>query len=573
MQGRALTLRRVCLTSALLAVISFFLPQSLFADSFDWRDVNGVNWNSPVKSQIGGTCWDFGTCSELEAKYMLTRNDPNFCPSISTQQMMWDAPWDDYPIQNGMTGFDQILKYTTAHGIVSATECPRDEVDTESPGSGDPWPLATGWENRVFKTANYQWVALADLKNAIKTTGPIEMGFNAGCMYGSVADMVANYQPLSNNGDNHTVSLIGFHDDSSLPSGGYWIVKNSWDTSWGDGGYGYIPYGSSVDINQHTYALGPTYYAGPMYHTGAWDATGADYTGTAATNTWKGTTSAVWDTNSGTSGNWNNNSTHTAFTWVNQELQAVFDNTGSNRAITVGGTVIAHGLTISSGGTGYTFTGGSLTVTAGGIQANESVSFGSHMYIGGPQSWNVASGKTLTVTGPLHTIISDLTFTGAGTTTISGAIDGGGVLNSQGAKPGGLIQAGSGPVYLTGATTFSGDITVQSGAGTLYIAPPGAGAATWDGAYFGGGTLNFNCSALTLSPARSSFRWLVPSRLCRPPTSPAPSLAPSTTTAPSRKTAPEPPSSMEPTPTPAVPRSATARCRRTSARTFPPAAS
>ena len=69
----------------------------------------------------------------------------------------------------------------------------------------------------------------------------------------------------------------------------------------------------------------------------------------------------------------------------------------------------------------------------------------SAVYVGAPQSWNVASGKTLTVSGALHTIISDLTFTGAGNTTISGAIDGGGVLNTVGgAKPGGLIQAGTG---------------------------------------------------------------------------------------------------------------------------------
>ena len=36
-----------------------------------------------------------------------------------------------------------------------------------------------------------------------------------------------------------------------------------------------------------------------------------------------------------------------AFTWVNQELQAVFDNSGTNRAITISGTVIAHGLTFN----------------------------------------------------------------------------------------------------------------------------------------------------------------------------------------------------------------------------------
>ena len=364
---------------------------------------------------------------------MLTRNDPNFVPSISVQQMLWDPPWNTYPLESGMLGFDQILKYTTAHGLVSETECPLDPNNYLSPVSGDPWPLANGWSSRVWQDASYQWAPLANLKNLIRTTGPVEMGFNADCMYGSVADLKANYQPLYYNGDDHTVSLIGYKDDSTCPGGGYWIVKNSWDTTWGDNGYGYIPYGSSLDINQHTFALGPVSYAGPMYHTGPWDATGVDYTGTAATNTWTGTTNATWNTLSSTSGNWSNNSTHTSFTWVNQELQAVFDNTATRKAITASGAVIAHGLTIST--SGYSFAPGDsssyLTITRAASRPAIASAFTTPVFIGGPQSWTVASGKTLTVSGALHTIISDLTFNGAGTTTISGPIDGGGVLNSQ----------------------------------------------------------------------------------------------------------------------------------------------
>ena len=105
----------------------------------------------------------------------------------------------------------------------------------------------------------------------------------------------------------------------------------------------------------------------------------------------------------------------------------------------------------------------------------------------------MAAGKTLSISGPLHTIISDLTFSGAGNTTISGAIDGGGVLNTVGgATPGGLIQAGTGVVTLSGTTNFSGNITVQTG--TLNIQPPGAVSATFGGAFSGAGTINITCS-------------------------------------------------------------------------------
>jgi hypothetical protein len=66
-------------------------------------------------------------------------------------------------------------------------------------------------------------------------------------------------------------------------------------------------------------------------------------------------------------------------------------------------------VTISSGATGYVFngvSGGALTVTGGGITAHESVTINAPVTVGAPQTWNVDSGKSLTIGGDLHTIIS-----------------------------------------------------------------------------------------------------------------------------------------------------------------------
>ncbi len=40
----------------------------------------------------------------------------------------------------------------------------------------------------------------------------------------------------------HAYDLVGYVNDSSVEDGGYFIVKNSWGTSWGDKGYAYMPY-------------------------------------------------------------------------------------------------------------------------------------------------------------------------------------------------------------------------------------------------------------------------------------------------------------------------------------------
>ena len=79
-------------TTVFLTMGAWLSSQSALADSFDWQSVNGQNWNSPIESQFGGTCWDFSACGRLEAKYILTRNDPSFAADVSEQEVDWERP-------------------------------------------------------------------------------------------------------------------------------------------------------------------------------------------------------------------------------------------------------------------------------------------------------------------------------------------------------------------------------------------------------------------------------------------------------------------------------------------------
>ena len=138
-------------------------------------------------------------------------------------------------------------------------------------------------------------------------------------------------------------------------------------------------------------------------------------------------------------------------------------------------------MTINAGAS-YTFNpsnNGSLTVTLDGITANETASFNLPISIGAPQTWTVASGKTLTV-GSLHTIISPLTLSGSGNYVIGGSIDGGGAMNvSGGAAAGNITMNGSGTLSLTGAATYAVDLAMS--AGTLCLAQPSGVTATYSG--------------------------------------------------------------------------------------------
>ena len=65
----------------------------------------------------------------------------------------------------------------------------------------------------------------------------------------------------------HAILIVGYTDDPSVDGGGYFIVKNSWGTSWGEGGYFNIAYsqiGSPVYFGEFTIAYKqPTQPASP----------------------------------------------------------------------------------------------------------------------------------------------------------------------------------------------------------------------------------------------------------------------------------------------------------------------
>ncbi len=471
MHGRMISLRRVSLVLAALAASVFLSARTLSADSFDWRSVNGLNWNSTVKSQFGGTCWDFAAVGSFESKYKLTRNDASFNPDLSEEQLCWETS-PDLGGTGGGSGVDA-MAYCVSHGVVSESECP---YQSSSPdvGIAPYWPLNTGWQNRAWisTTGSTPFVTstTSGIKAAVKLQGPLLTGIlSTNDLYDSVASLIANYRgPKS--GVDHAVVIVGYQDDTNVPSGGYWIIKNSWDTGWGNSGYGYIPYG---DVENHSSTQA---YASPVY-----------YTGSMATVTWGGGT-GTW---AGGGGNWSGvdqygNSLPT-YAWENKETSATFSTVGGSMSLN--GTVIAHGVTIAAAATGYVFNGvnnGALTVTGGGITAHQTVAFNVPVTIGAPQTWTIDSGKSLTV-GGIHTIISNLTINAAGNLYVNGAIDGGGVLNAGGATPGSITFSGAGSLYATGSGTVPVNLVYNS-TGGLYFSVPAGQTRTWSGTISGNGT-------------------------------------------------------------------------------------
>jgi autotransporter-associated beta strand protein len=447
---------------AALTMNALFFAGSLSADSFDWRNVSGQNWLTSVKNQEEqGTCWAFASGGVIEAKYMLTRNDITYKPDTSEQQLVWETNPD---MGDGVSGGRsyQCMDYFASHGVVTEAEIPMKKTDVWV--AGDPWYTAN---SNYFKAASSatnlsQGTSLAYIKNCVKTMGPLAIHIEA--------DNDFYDPPPGSYRGGHQVVIVGYQDDVAAPGGGYWIIKNSWGADWNGNGYGKVAYASQPSYEDYSwigvYNHDVNGLGGAVYYTGA-----------MASDTWKGPASgaAYWSAG-GYASNWVSGNA-----WVNTENQATFDATATSRSITIINPVVTHGLVFNADG--YTlnkFLSGALTVTAGGIQANQSVTIKTAVTVGAPQTWTTAAGMTLNLTDSVHTVISNLTIGGDGNTTIGGSIDGGGVINTAGgAAPGTITKTGAGTLKLTGAATYSVPLTVS--AGTLEFAQASGISASYTG--------------------------------------------------------------------------------------------
>jgi len=195
-------------------------PECILPKKWDWRNVNGKNWMTPVKDQlVSGSCWAFATVGTVEAQYKIEKKRPEENPDLSEQDLISCSSGGS--IKSGGNPY-RTIPYLTNTGVVDEGCFPYVARDV-------PCSKCSDWISRVVKVKDIILpMDLETLKRNLVCNGPLTVSF----------DVIT---PTGERGG-HSVVLVGYDDVKKI-----WIIKNSWGIGYGDNGYGYIPYNGGDD--------------------------------------------------------------------------------------------------------------------------------------------------------------------------------------------------------------------------------------------------------------------------------------------------------------------------------------
>ncbi|UCD62706.1 MAG: hypothetical protein JSW34_08030 [Candidatus Zixiibacteriota bacterium] len=214
-----------------LATSSMSLPSY-----FDWRDSAGV---TPIRNQGGcGSCWAFATVGALECNIKIVDG----VEEDLSEQWLVSCNHDGYDCGGGWWAHHYHMNDTDPcgdSGAVYESEFPYQAADLPcNCPYGEHEYFIDDWG---FVGQEWQIPSIDQMKQAILTYGPISVAVYVNDAFQSYRSGVFNdCEDLS---INHAVVLVGWDDNQGTD--GVWFLRNSWGTTWGEGGYMKIEYGCS----------------------------------------------------------------------------------------------------------------------------------------------------------------------------------------------------------------------------------------------------------------------------------------------------------------------------------------
>lgn len=227
-------------------------------DYFNWREYQGEDWTTPVKSQGWcGSCWAFAALGIIESAIEIKEGSSNLNPDLSEQYLLSYLPKAGSCSGGTCTNALELIINTTyagnfQNGVVQESYLPY--LTYEEDESIDLIEKYPNWKDLLVPIVNFgTWHTNPEDREEIKTqimeSGPVAAAmyvipeFTKWLMIHHKPDEYFSY-PGVVQGTNHEVIIVGWKDSSNIKNGGYWICKNSWGKGFGYDGYFNLEYGS-----------------------------------------------------------------------------------------------------------------------------------------------------------------------------------------------------------------------------------------------------------------------------------------------------------------------------------------
>jgi cathepsin B len=177
-----------------------------------------------------GSCWAFGAVESLEDRVCI-KSQGGVTADLSEQNMV-SCDWVGFGCSGGYP--------LSAFAYLSIMGVPTEEcVPYTSGQSGEAWGCSYKCDdpsvsNKRYK-CEYPWMSFTKsaIKSEIQKEGPVETGFTVYEDFMNYAGGIYHHTTGKALGG-HAVKIVGWGVEEGVK---YWLVANSWSTTWGEEGY------------------------------------------------------------------------------------------------------------------------------------------------------------------------------------------------------------------------------------------------------------------------------------------------------------------------------------------------